>query len=122
MNTGKFILDIEDFLNPKNKQYEYHIGKSGILVKDPFNIVTTEILLTYQTAIDFKSLKSKHLLRIARSYKGNNYDEGSKVSAYRCKTICMHQPACVLNEINVSYNKVFGLYNYVHACIWRAQS
>ena len=33
------------------------------------------ILIHYQTAIDFKGLKPKHLLRIARSHKGNHYDE-----------------------------------------------
>jgi len=45
------------------------------LVKDPFNIVTSDILMHYQTALDFKILKPKHLLKIARSHKGNNYDE-----------------------------------------------
>lgn len=45
------------------------------LVKDPFNVVTSDILLNYQTALDFKNLKPKHLLKIARSHKGNNYDE-----------------------------------------------
>lgn len=45
------------------------------LVKDPFNIVTSDILLHYQTALDFKNLKPKHLLKIARSHKGNNYNE-----------------------------------------------
>ncbi len=45
------------------------------LVKDPFNIVCSHILSTYQTALDFKTLKPKHLLKIARSHQGNNYDE-----------------------------------------------
>jgi len=45
------------------------------LVKDPFNVVSTDILMHYQTASDFKTLKPKHLLKIARSHKGNNYDE-----------------------------------------------
>ena len=45
------------------------------LVKDPFNVVTSDILMHYQTALDFKLLKPKHLLKIARSHKGNNYDE-----------------------------------------------
>jgi len=45
------------------------------LVKDPFNVVTSDILMNYQTALDFKTLKPKHLLKIARSHKGNNYDE-----------------------------------------------
>lgn len=45
------------------------------LVKDPFNVVCSDILMQYQTALDFKALKPKHLLRIARSHKGNNYDE-----------------------------------------------
>lgn len=45
------------------------------LIKDPFNVVCTDILMHYQTALDFKVLKPKHLLKIARSHKGNNYDE-----------------------------------------------
>ena len=45
------------------------------LVKDPFNVVCTDILMHYQTALDFKALRPKHLLKIARSHKGNNYDE-----------------------------------------------
>jgi len=45
------------------------------LVKDPFNVVCSDILMQYQTALDFKALKPKRLLRIARSHKGNNYDE-----------------------------------------------
>lgn len=45
------------------------------LIKDPFNVVSSEILTHYQTALDFKGLKPKHLLKIARSHKGNNYDE-----------------------------------------------
>jgi transposase len=45
------------------------------LVKDPFNVVTSDILMHYQTALDFKNLKVRHLLKIARSHKGNNYDE-----------------------------------------------
>lgn len=45
------------------------------LVKDPFNVVTSDILMHYQTALDFKVIKPKHLLKIARSHKGNNYDE-----------------------------------------------
>lgn len=45
------------------------------LVKDPFNVVCSDILMHYQTALDFKVLKPKHLLKIARSHKGNNYDE-----------------------------------------------
>lgn len=45
------------------------------LVKDPFNIVCSHILSNYQTALDFKNLKPKHLLKIARSHQGNNYDE-----------------------------------------------
>lgn len=45
------------------------------LVKDPFNVVSSDILMHYQTALDFKVLKPKHLLKIARSRKGNNYDE-----------------------------------------------
>ena len=53
------------------------------LVKDPFNVVGTDILMHYQTALDFNVLKPKHLLKIARSHKGNNYDEvwASKVIA-----------------------------------------
>ena len=45
------------------------------LVKDPFNIVSTQMLLKYQTASDFKSAKPKDLLKIARSHQGNTYDE-----------------------------------------------
>ena len=45
------------------------------LIKDPFNVVSSDILMHYQTALDFKILKPKHLLKIARSHKGNNYDE-----------------------------------------------
>ncbi len=45
------------------------------LIKDPFNVVSSDILMHYQTALDFKVLKPKHLLKIARSHKGNNYDE-----------------------------------------------
>jgi transposase len=45
------------------------------LIKDPFNVVCSDILMRYQTALDFKILKPKHLLKIARSHKGNNYDE-----------------------------------------------
>lgn len=45
------------------------------LVKDPFNIVSTQILLKYQTASDFKSAKPKDLLKIARGHQGNTYDE-----------------------------------------------
>lgn len=45
------------------------------LVKDPFNIVSTQMLLTYQTASDFKSAKPKDLLKIARGHQGNTYDE-----------------------------------------------
>jgi len=45
------------------------------LVKDPFNIVCSDILTKHQTALDFRVLKPKHLLKIARSHKGNNYDE-----------------------------------------------
>jgi len=44
------------------------------IIKDPFNVVSSDILLHYQTAVDFKSLKPKHILKIARSHKGNNYD------------------------------------------------
>lgn len=45
------------------------------LVKDPFNISCTEILSKYQTATDFKNIKPKDLLKIARGHQGNNYDE-----------------------------------------------
>lgn len=45
------------------------------LVKDPFNIVCTEMLLKYQTASDFKNARPKELLKIARSHQGNNFDE-----------------------------------------------
>jgi transposase len=45
------------------------------LVKDPFNISCTEILSKYQTAADFKSIKPKDLLKVARGHQGNNYDE-----------------------------------------------
>jgi len=45
------------------------------LVKDPFNISCTEILSKYQTATDFKNIKPKDLLRVARGHQGNNYDE-----------------------------------------------
>ena len=45
------------------------------LVKDPFNISCTEILSKYQTATDFKNLKTKDLLKVARGHQGNNYDE-----------------------------------------------
>lgn len=45
------------------------------LVKDPFNIVSTQMLLKYQTASDFKSAKPKDLLKIARGHQGNTYDE-----------------------------------------------
>lgn len=45
------------------------------LIKNPFNVVSSDILTHYQTAIDFKNLKPKQLLKIARSHKGNNYDE-----------------------------------------------
>lgn len=45
------------------------------LIKDPFNITSSDILMHYQTAIDFKNLKPKRLLKIARSHQGNNYDE-----------------------------------------------
>lgn len=45
------------------------------IVKDPFNVTGSDILIHYQTALDFKVLKPKHLLKIARSHKGNNYDE-----------------------------------------------
>lgn len=45
------------------------------LVKNPFNFVCTDILMHYQTALDFKLLRPKHLLKIARSHKGNDYDE-----------------------------------------------
>jgi len=44
-------------------------------VKDPFAIVSTEILINYPTAFDFKALKPKHVLKIARHYQGNNFDE-----------------------------------------------
>ena len=45
------------------------------LVKDPFNISCTEILSKYQTATDFKTIKTKDLLKVARGHQGNNYDE-----------------------------------------------
>jgi len=45
------------------------------LVKDPFNISCTEILSKYQTAVDFKNLRPKDLLKVARGHQGNNYDE-----------------------------------------------
>lgn len=45
------------------------------LVKDPFNISCTEILSKYQTATDFKNLRPKDLLKVARGHQGNNYDE-----------------------------------------------
>ena len=45
------------------------------LVKDPFNIVSTDILLKYQTASDFKNLKPKDLIKIFRHRQGNNYDD-----------------------------------------------
>ena len=45
------------------------------LVKDPFNIVSTDILLRYQTASDFKNLKPKDLIKIFRHRQGNNYDD-----------------------------------------------
>lgn len=45
------------------------------LVKDPFNISCTEILSKYQTASDFKNVRPKDLLKVARGHRGNNYDE-----------------------------------------------
>lgn len=45
------------------------------LVKDPFNIVSTQMLLKYQTAFDFKQARPKDLLKIARGHQGNTYDE-----------------------------------------------
>jgi transposase len=45
------------------------------LVKDPFNISCTEILSKYQTAADFKNIRPKDLLKVARGHQGNNYDE-----------------------------------------------
>lgn len=45
------------------------------IIKDPFNISCTEILSKYQTASDFKNLRPKDLLKVARGYQGNNYDE-----------------------------------------------
>jgi transposase len=45
------------------------------LVKDPFNISCTEILSKYQTATDFKTIKTKDLLKVARGHQGNHYDE-----------------------------------------------
>lgn len=45
------------------------------LVKDPFNISSTEILSKYQTATDFKNIRPKDLLKVARGHQGNNYDE-----------------------------------------------
>ncbi|MBL7130075.1 MAG: IS110 family transposase [Candidatus Omnitrophica bacterium] len=45
------------------------------LVKDPFNISCTEILSKYQTASDFKNVRPKDLLKVARGHQGNNYDE-----------------------------------------------
>ena len=45
------------------------------LIKDPFNISCTEILSKYQTASDFKNIRPKDLLKIARGHQGNNYDE-----------------------------------------------
>lgn len=44
-------------------------------VKDPFAIVSTEVLINYPTAFDFKNLKPKHILKIARHHQGNNFDE-----------------------------------------------
>lgn len=45
------------------------------IIKDPFNIVSSQILLNFQTAVDFSKLKSSDILKIARSHQGNNYDE-----------------------------------------------
>lgn len=45
------------------------------LVKDPFNIVSTQILLQYQTASDFKTARPKDLLKIVRGHQGNTYDK-----------------------------------------------
>ena len=45
------------------------------LIKDPFNISCTEILSKYQTASDFKTIKTKDLLKVARGHQGNHYDE-----------------------------------------------
>jgi transposase len=45
------------------------------IIKDPFNIVSSHILLHFQTAVDFSKLKSSDILKIARSHQGNNYDE-----------------------------------------------
>ena len=45
------------------------------MVKDPFNIVSTDILLKYQTANDFKNLRPKDLIKIFRHRQGNNYDD-----------------------------------------------
>jgi transposase len=45
------------------------------IVKDPFNITSAEILSKYQTATDFKNLKPKDLLKVARGRQGTNYDE-----------------------------------------------
>lgn len=53
------------------------------LVKDPFNIVCTEILLKYQTASDFKNARPKDLLKIARGHQGNHYDEAWAVKVIR---------------------------------------
>jgi len=44
-------------------------------IKDPFAIVSTEVLINYPTAFDFKELKPKHILKIARHHQGNNFDE-----------------------------------------------
>jgi len=45
------------------------------LVKDPFNIVSSQILLSYPTASDLKQAKPKNLLKIIRGHQGNTYDQ-----------------------------------------------
>jgi transposase len=70
-----YLKDIKDYKRKAYSLLGLVFPEFLNLVKDPFNISCTEILLKYQTAYDFKKLRPKDLLKVARGYQGNNYDE-----------------------------------------------
>jgi len=70
-----YLKDIKDYKRKAYSLLGLVFPEFLNLVKDPFNISSTEILLKYQTAYDFKNLKPRDLLKVARGYQGNNYDE-----------------------------------------------
>lgn len=72
---GSYLKDIKAYKRRAYSLINLVFPELLKLVKDPFNVVSSDILMHYQTALDFRRLKPKHLLKIARSHKGNNYDE-----------------------------------------------